>query len=365
MTRAGGALRAALAGLTALLCGALAAPAPARAHSDEAPGGSDVRVRVTALTPAVAGVTVTAVEAGVRLQLTNRSGRTVEVRGDAGEPFLRVGPGGVFENAASPTTHRNRTLAGAPVPADADAAAPPRWRRVADGRTARWHDSRARWPEGVPAGGPARPWSLPLTVDGAPVALTGTVQALTPPAGPAWWLAALVGTGLVALLGLVGAPGTTGAPHWYGRAAATALGLLAVAGGLTALWYAVARERDAGAAGPGGLLAALATAQVWPVLTAAGAVGAGVYALRRPAAADFALALSGACLGLFPGVANAAVFGRAVPPAACSGTVARVAVAVVVAVGLGLAAAGTLRLRTAIAAARQAPAAAAAAGPTD
>lgn len=362
----GGGLRTVLAGLAAVVCGALAVPAPAWAHSDEAPGGSDVRVHVTALTPAVAGVAVTAIEAGVRLQLTNRSGRTVEVRGDAGEPFLRVRPDGVYENTASPTTHRNRTLAGAPVPASADADAPPRWRRVADTPTARWHDSRTRWPEDLPAGGPARPWSVPLTVDGAAVTLTGTARALAPPAAPAWWLAALVGTGLVALLGLLGAPGTSGAARWYGRAASAALALLAVAGGLVALWYAVARERDAGSAGPGELLAALATAQVWPVLTAAGAVSAGAYALRRPAAADFALALSGACLGLFPGVANAAVFGRAVPPAACAGTVARVTVAAVVAIGLGLTVAGTLRLRTAITAARQPPAAApAAVGPVD
>ncbi|WP_229784273.1 hypothetical protein [Pilimelia anulata] len=340
----------------AAVAGALTVPVPALAHSDEAPGGSDQRVRVLAVSPALPGVTVIPIEAGARLQLTNSGGATVEVRGDAGEPYLQVRPDGTYENSRSPSTYRNRTLVGAPIPPDADASAAPQWRRIGTRPVARWHDARAAWPADAARTGPPRAWSVPLTADGAVAAVTGTTTPETPPSAPNWWLLTLVGVGLVALLGLVGAPGTSGARRWYGRAAGAGLAALAAAGGGIALWYALAREWDAGAGTVGELLAALARAQVWPILTALGALAAAGYALARRPAADFALALSGACLGLFPGVANAAVFARAVPPAACSGLTARVTVAAVTAIGLGLAVAGALRLRTAIAAVPRAPA---------
>ncbi|GGK15989.1 hypothetical protein GCM10010124_05770 [Pilimelia terevasa] len=355
--RAADACRRLGAVLAAALVLAGGAAGPAAAHSDEAPGGSDVRVAVLAVTPALPGVTVTAIEAGARLQLTNRGPATVEVRGEAGEPYLQVRPDGAYENSRSPSTYRNRTLAGAPVPAEADPGAAPQWRRVSPRPVARWHEPRATWPADLPRAGPARAWSVPVAAVGGTAAagtvasVTGTVTPQVPPTAPLWWLLTLVGVGLVALLGLTGAPGTTGARRWYGRLGTVTLAVLSAGAGCGALAYAVARERDAGAATVGELALALAQAQVWPVLTALGGIAAGGYALLRRPAADFALALAGACVGLFPGIANAAVFARAVPPATWGGPAARVAVAAVTAVGLGLALAGALRLRTAIAAA--------------
>lgn len=135
-----------------LLLGVLlvaATPSPAAAHGVGGVEPSNYRTRVTSIDPSVAGVVVRPVDLGTRLELTNRGATDVVVLGYDGEPYLRVGPRGVFENTRSPATYLNRTLrvdeASEPVPATADPDAPPRWRRVDGGRTARWHDHRAHW----------------------------------------------------------------------------------------------------------------------------------------------------------------------------------------------------------------------------
>ena len=64
-----------------------------------------------------------------------------------GEPYLRVGPNGVFENIRSPATYLNRstTITGAP-PKSADAKASPRVAHACrPGTTASWHDHRAHF----------------------------------------------------------------------------------------------------------------------------------------------------------------------------------------------------------------------------
>ena len=44
-----------------------------------------------------------------RLELTNDTDTDVIVRATEGEPYLRIGPDGVFENLLSPATYINRT----------------------------------------------------------------------------------------------------------------------------------------------------------------------------------------------------------------------------------------------------------------
>ncbi|MEU8190756.1 hypothetical protein AB0C00_26190, partial [Micromonospora carbonacea] len=116
------------------------------------------------------------------------------------------------------------------------------------------------------------------------------------------------------------------------------------------------RELDAGATGVGGVLLGLLGGQVWALLTGLGALAAGGYALARRPAADFALALAGACLALFAGVTNVAVLARSVPPLPWPGGVARVLLVLVLATGAGATAAGLLRLRAAAHRAVPAPA---------
>ncbi|MCG5450277.1 hypothetical protein NIE111_001797, partial [Micromonospora sp. NIE111] len=99
----------------------LISAAPAAAHGADAPDGTDYRTRTTGVAPARPGLEVRVIEAGARLELTNRTGRTIEVIGYSGEPYLRVGPDGVFENSHSPATYLNRTISGnTALPAEAD-----------------------------------------------------------------------------------------------------------------------------------------------------------------------------------------------------------------------------------------------------
>ncbi|MER7889399.1 hypothetical protein ABTX15_06205 [Micromonospora sp. NPDC094482] len=341
------------AGLVAagVLTATLATATPAAAHGADAPDGTDYRTTVSGITPARYGVSVRVVEAGARLELTNRTGRPVEVIGYSGEPYLRIGPDGVFENAHSPATYLNRTIAGeTTLPPEADPAAAPSWRRVADGPSVRWHDQRALYRESAPPSAVRaaperehriRDWAVPLRDGADPVEIRGALDWVPPPDAYTWWAIATVGLLAVGAVGLLAAGSVPGARALAG------LGALLVAGGTAAVVYTVGRELDAGAQGVGGVLLGLLGGQIWALLTGLGAIVAGGYALARRPAADFAVALAGACLALFAGVANAAVFARSVAPVPWPATSARVLVAIVLIAGAGATAAGVLRLHAA------------------
>ena len=96
-----------------LLVGAGATPVAA--HTVGGAQASNYQTRIRAIEPAVAGLRVEVVDAGTRLRLRNPTGLEVVVLGYAGEPYLRVGPAGVFENRRSPATYRNRVRI-APAP---------------------------------------------------------------------------------------------------------------------------------------------------------------------------------------------------------------------------------------------------------
>jgi hypothetical protein len=192
-----------------------------------------------------------------------------------------------------------------------------------------------------------RDWVVPLRTGVETAQVRGTLDWMPPPAPARWWLAAGLAAAAVAALGLL-APAR--------RAGAAALAAVAVAGGLTAVGYAVAREVDAGSTSVGPLLLGLLVGQLWPVVAGLAAVVAGGYALAGRSAADFGMALAGVCLGLFAGLPNAAVFGFGVAPVPFSPTLARALVAVVLAAGAGLLVANVLRLRAAVRAAAPTPA---------
>ncbi|WP_084597781.1 hypothetical protein [Micromonospora chokoriensis] len=352
LARAG--LVAAAAALVTLI-----SAAPAAAHGADAPDGTDYRTRTTGVAPARPGLEVRVIEAGARLELTNRTGHAIEVIGYSGEPYLRVGPDGVFENSHSPATYLNRTITGdTALPAEADPAAAPSWRKIADGSTARWHDQRALWQESAPPAAVraapdrehrVRDWTIPLRDGADPVLIGGTLDWVPPPDAYTWWAVSIVGLLAVGALGLVAATAPAGAR------ALSALGALLIVGGALAVVYPVGRELDAGAQGVGGVLVGLLSGQIWSLLTGLGAIAAGWYALSRRPAADFVVALAGACLALFAGAANAAVFGRAIAPVPWSPEAARVLVAMFLITGTGATFAGILRLHAASRAATAAP----------
>lgn len=340
-------LGVATAGLVLLL-----APAgPALAHGAHAPTATNYHTEVTGIAPAIDGVTVVAIEAGTGLQLINHSGRTVQVLGYDGEPYLEIRPDGAYRNLNSPATYLNEDSTGtARVPDHADPDATPAWQRVNRAPVARWYDHRTHWmaPSLTPAiaddpGVRTRilDWSVPLRVDGQEAQLTGTLDWVPPPSPWLWWVAAVLGAAAVGALGLA-------AHRWAARLVTAAA---AVTAGVVAVGYAVARELDAGATGAGELLVWLATGMLWPVLAGLAGMAAGAYLLvatrsgRASEAAALALAVAGACLAIFAGLADVAVFARAIPPVPFDPTLARLAVLVVLAGGVGVTAAGALTLR--------------------
>jgi hypothetical protein len=162
------------------------AAGPAAAHGL---GPTDTRSTIVALAPAVPGLSVRILGADAGVELRVPAGAVVEVPGYEGEPFLRFADGRIERNERSPAVYLDRDrYAAVTLPADADAAAPPRWVQVADGRTYAWHDHRAHWmgiePPPAPVG-----WTLPLRVDGAIVEVRGVVAAVPVPTSVPWWLA--------------------------------------------------------------------------------------------------------------------------------------------------------------------------------
>jgi hypothetical protein len=186
----------------------LVSASPASAHGGEEPRPTNYRSRITGIDGALAGVAVRVVENGDRIEVHNHSGRVLVVAGYEGEPYLRVGPDGAWENTRSPAVFLNTTRSGtASVPKSADATAPPRWRRVSGDDTVRWHDHRTHWmgsrrPPIVDAD-PSSPhvvipaWTLELRQAGRTMTVTGQLSWLPPPPPLPWF--AIVATGAAAL----------------------------------------------------------------------------------------------------------------------------------------------------------------------
>lgn len=341
LRRAVGGGLAAMAALVPILMIA----APAAAHPAGVPAATDYRTSVRGLTPAVPGLVVRFVADNSQLELTNATAQTVQVAGYQGEPLLQVRPDGVWHNTRSPSLYLDQPTHPAAATADARAAA--QWRRVSTSRTARWHDHRTVWHGRPPPHVAANPdrrahildWAIPLRAGDADANITGSLDWLPRPNAAAWW-----GAIALAALGLAGLGRVRSAPDGRGAVVVRSV-LAAVSGGvgLCAMGYAVAVAAHNAMPGAAGLGTELLT-QTWSIVTGLGALAAGgVLLLRRPAA-DFAIALAGACVAVTAGLGNAAVFAHSVAPVSVDPVWARLAVAAALSGAVGLAAAGTLRI---------------------
>lgn len=193
----------ALAGLVGALALLVATATPAGA---DPAGPSDFRSEVTGIAPAVDGVTAEIRGGDSFLELSVDRGVEVTVGGYEGEPYLQFrGDGTVQRNRLSAATYLNEDRTGAvEIPAEVEAAmdrptTPPEWETVATDGTYAWHDHRVHWMgeasppvgRGEQVGGAYDPWRVPITVDGTPADVTGTLT-YEEAASPLPWLAIAV-----------------------------------------------------------------------------------------------------------------------------------------------------------------------------
>jgi hypothetical protein len=318
----------------------LAAGAPAAgAHSVAGAGASNYVTTLGSVEPAVPGVELKVIEKGSRLELTNTSGEDVVVSGYSDEPYLRVGPAGVFVNTRSPALYLNTTRLGtSQVPAGADPTAPPVWKRLGDGPVARWHDHRTHWMGGkVPAQvrrQPDRrqvlfPWTVAMQRGDQRLTAQGTLEWVPGPS-PAPWVALALGAGVLgAAVGWLAGDGR----GRYLLAVAAVLAVLVVADVVHAVGlYPVV-------AGPWTTkLARTVSSNLFSVAAwVVAAVALVLLARRRPSGrypALFAALVVGVAGGLF----DAAYLGRTTLPYGFEPDLGRAAVALTLGAGLGLAA---------------------------
>ena len=270
-----------------VLLGALAVLAvagPASAHVGGGAAGSDFDGRVLSVTPEVPGLSVRVLQFGDELELVNETATEVLVPGYSEEPYLRIGPDGVWRNVHSPATYINLDRFGrVRLPEGADAALAPEWERISTEPRYVWHDHRTHWmsagllPPQV-AADPLRShevfeWTVPLRYGDTDVTVTGELTWSPPPSPWLVWPACA----LLVLLGIgAGLLARTARP----------LGVLLLVGGAAALWHALATpEPPATVSSHGGAIAAALlpalTAVMVLVALGAGLVGAGIAAVRR------------------------------------------------------------------------------------
>jgi hypothetical protein len=321
--------------LVAAACFLLAFERPAAAHGAGGIVATNFETTVGGVAPALAGVRVRAIEAGTRLELRN-AGAEVVVLGDQHEPYLRVGPGGSFENRRSPTAARNRQQTpGSPAVGEGDPSAPPDWRKLSDAALVRWNPRSIHWtdprnpPEVVSSPGLRHVvlprWEIEL-VRGSQRAVVFGQLTWVPGPSPAPWFGVLAGSFVgVGALGLL--------RHWGRPLAAVTAVVLAVD---------VVHALSVAFAFAGGLathLGKLVTGGFYGIV----GWGLAVLAIRllRRGKVDglYAGVFAGLSMAVFGGLLDLAKLSRSVSLSTLPLGIARLCVAVSAGAGLGLAAA--------------------------
>jgi hypothetical protein len=329
---------------TLILAGSvvLATAAPAAAHSVSGVTSTNYRTRLLAVRPVMPGVTIKVIEAGSRLELTNRTSSEVVVLGYQGEPYLRVGPDGVFENQKSPATYLNVSRKGAPEPPpDADPAAAPEWRKTSAGQVARWHDHRAHFmgdrnPPAVRRD-PGREhvvipnWEVFLRHGDTEIVARGDLTWVPGPSPVPWVLLAL---------GLAAAAVLVSLTRWWAWGVAFfVVVLVAVDVGHS---IGIALET---AGSVGSQIARVFLVGFYSVLAWTAGIVAVVALARRRAEGLFAAAFTALVVLLFGGLADISNLSRSQLPFAWDADLARAAVAASLGLGAGITLASILGIR--------------------
>jgi deferrochelatase/peroxidase EfeB len=302
-------------------------------------GATNFQTTLSAVSPAVPGVSLTVIENGSRLQLRNDTSTDVVIAGYGGEPYARVGPGGAFLNDNSPATYLNADrFSRTQVPAGVDGKSAPVWRQVSTDPLLRWHDHRVHWmlqslPPSVVAdpGAPHRisAWTVVLDYAGTRLVANGTLDWVPGPAPWPWFALALL-AGLA-----VAAAVWERRPHRVLAVAVAGLVVLDLAHGLGVMLVVAGTvpERLGALVGSDALLA-------WPFAV----LGAGLL-WREHTRAAWLTAVVGLVTAVNLAIDDAPAVWRSSAPTAWPSAVNRAIVALVVGIGLGLVAALPLLLR--------------------
>ena len=317
--------------------------APASAHSVTGVSSTNFRTTLTTVEPRVRGLSMRVIEAGSRFELTNDTAVDAIVLGYENEPYLRVGPNGVFENRRSPTTYRNADRQGATEPpSDARADAPPEWKKTSGGRTARWHDHRVHWmgsSETPPAArrDPDRThviipeWTVPVRYGDRTVEARGDLVWVPQPSPVPWY--ALAAVLFIATVALAFTP-------WWAAGLAVVVAALVVVDGAHAIGVGFSKEGPVTTQ-----IAYVVGSSFYSVFAWAAGIVAVVMLRKRQSEGLFAGGFAGAFIALAGGLADLTDLSRSQVPFAWGATAARLFVAISLGIGVGLVLAAVVGIR--------------------
>jgi len=314
---------------------------PAAAHGVGGVQPRNYETTLLRVSPRVPGVELSVVDLGDRLSLTNHTDRDVVVLGYDNEPYLRVGPRGVFENRRSPATYLNTSLVPTQRPPKiADSSAVPEWRKVSSGATVNWHDHRAHYmgsddPPAVQRDPSTRHlvdrWAVELRAGDRTIRASGELVYVPP---PSVWPFVAVAVGLALAVVLLSRTTRWRAALAIGLAVMVVSDLLHVIG----LWDATTAST----------VSKLAESTYSLVGVALGVVAL-LWMWRRGADAAMPLVLIAAIFVFFAGgLADVSTIGHSQIPTTLPPTLARLLVCLNLGLGAGVAVGAALHLRKAV-----------------
>lgn len=314
---------------------------PASAHTISGPKPTNFRTRIVGFSPATPGITAQVVDLGNQFEITNRTSTEITVLGYESEPYLRIGPEGVFENLHSQATYINktRTLGTVPPGIDTRPTATPEWKKISSGRSARWHDHRIHWMSTQPpppvAAAPGSFYHLSqenvvFVRDGQRVAIAVALDWVPGPSGWPW----LPAVGVLFALGLVAALQS----RWW-RVLAVLVGVIVVSDIAHAIGFEIPRP----GANPtkfvqflGGSFVSIA---VW--IAAAPTI---ITLLRRRVEALYGVVFVGLLIALIGGATDLSALWKSQIPDAGPAWLTRVEVVIALGIGSGLVIGALIRM---------------------
>jgi hypothetical protein len=314
--------------------------APAGAHGLAGAQPTNFVSRVRSVTPAVAGLHVSVRDLGARIEVRNDTSSDVVILGYQGEPYLRVGPSGVYENRRSPSVFLNRSQTiTAVVPRSYRADATPQWHRTGGGRVVFWHDHRVHWMgASVPQAVHDSPgdshlvsrWNVALQYQGQLVSVRGDLRWVPGPSALPRLALALLAAVLVVGLGFT---------RWWGYAL---VAVLLVVAALVAVLVGGAWSATSGGAWTAFLSTAYSTLGIAVTLAAAGALW---RARREPSNGSAMVLVAAVILTFGSGLADITFLSKSQLPTTLPYALARTYVALVLGASFGVlvTAAGKLR----------------------